>query len=107
MEKNLPGRLAPGEAVNPAHLFLGTARDNVQDSIRKGRAYIGKTGPSRHPDKHPRGEQSPHAKLTSVQVRKIRASAGRVPVKTLAVRYGVSRGLMYAIIQRRAWKHLE
>lgn len=25
--------------VNPAHLFIGTAKDNIQDSIRKGRQF--------------------------------------------------------------------
>ena len=27
--------------VNPQHFFLGTQSDNVQDCLRKGRAYIG------------------------------------------------------------------
>ncbi|MEO0085709.1 MAG: HNH endonuclease signature motif containing protein [candidate division WOR-3 bacterium] len=27
------------ECCNPAHLFVGTHRDNIQDSIRKGRFF--------------------------------------------------------------------
>lgn len=44
--------------VNPAHLFLGTQRDNVQDSVAKGR--------------WPSGASKENAKLTSEQVRQIR-----------------------------------
>ena len=42
--------------VNPAHLFLGSAKDNMQDKIAKGRARI------------PQGEKSHYAKLTEEQV---------------------------------------
>ena len=35
--------------VNPDHLFLGTAKDNIQDAIKKGRMSIGKkNGNYRH-----------------------------------------------------------
>lgn len=35
--------------VRPDHLFLGTARDNTQDSIAKGRAAIVTNNPMRNP----------------------------------------------------------
>jgi len=46
--------------VNPTHLFLGTAGDNVRDAVKKGR----KPGL--------RGERNNFCKLTSVQVKDIR-----------------------------------
>jgi len=50
--------------VNPRHLFLGTARDNTQDAIKKNRINIGRSD-----DKHYR------AKLTNEQVLFIRKSS--------------------------------
>lgn len=43
---------------NPRHLFLGTHKDNTQDSMRKGRWLM--------------GERSPTAKLTDAQIVEIR-----------------------------------
>lgn len=45
--------------VNPAHLFLGTQRDNNTDKVRKGRQAKAETSGSRlHPEKVARGEAS-------------------------------------------------
>ena len=59
--------------VNPGHLFLGTAMDNIHDMIGKGRARI-------------RGEQSGRAKLTKAQVAEIRTrlKAGETQVSVAA-----------------------
>lgn len=46
--------------VNPAHLFVGTQRENLDDCVRKGRWRV------------PRGEGHPHARLTEELVREIR-----------------------------------
>lgn len=44
---------------NPAHLFKGTAKDNSQDMIRKGRSLTGERNPSKHyPERLARGEKS-------------------------------------------------
>jgi hypothetical protein len=44
--------------VNPAHLFLGTSEDNIQDCIAKGRHAHGDRHPSRtRPDALARGER--------------------------------------------------
>ena len=65
--------------INPAHLFVGTPKDNTSDMHRKGRA------------RPPRGETHPMAKLTDVEVlsiRRLRAS-GR-SLNFIAQRFGIS-----------------
>jgi hypothetical protein len=71
---------------NPAHLFLGTPNDNVQDMISKGR----KT-----------------RKLTEEQVRNIRIRfAAGDSISKLAIANGVSRETIRAIVSGRTWRHL-
>lgn len=62
--------------VNPAHLRVGTARDNMQDMIRKGRSGARKGQPRR--------------KLTAEQVAEIRGSTETA--WSLAQRFGVDHG---------------
>jgi hypothetical protein len=70
---------------NPGHLFLGTARDNAQDAIRKGR----------------RANARPHRKLDEGQVREIRATYRPrvVTIAMLAERYGAGNGTMWAALR--------
>jgi len=79
--------------VNPAHLVLGTQRDNIQDMIAKDRLGRGF-----------RGGQYPHAILTSEDVREIRRSpdTGRA----LAKRLGVSPSTISDVRRRRHWTHV-
>ncbi len=80
---------------NPDHLFLGTPADNTKDMRDKGRSrWIG----------GPKGEKSPHAKLTEADVKFIRASSesGR----DLAKRFGVRDCTISAVRLGRAWKHV-
>lgn len=87
--------------VNPAHLFVGTRKENLRDCVAKGRNSRG--------DEHGRllaGELSPHAKLTWPQVRRIRADAARgVDKKELAKAYGVCPENIAQILTFRSWKH--
>lgn len=81
--------------INPDHLFLGDACDNMRDASRKGRL----TGP--------RGERAPAAKLKTDQVLTIRARwAGGEPRKVLAAEYGVDHRTIWRIVKRRAWAHV-
>lgn len=87
---NCPGGDNP-RCVNPDHLFLGTQRDNIHDSIRKGRYNT-------------YGVQ----KLNAAQVREIRALAARgVLQKDIAKRFNIARNSVSGIVHRKSWDHLD
>ncbi len=78
------------QCVNPAHLFLGSQADNVHDSIAKGRFNAF-------------GIQ----KLNAEQVRQIRAQAALGCLhKDIGKRFGVSRGAVTGIVNRKSWAWL-
>ena len=76
--------------VRPSHLVLGTPKDNIQDSINKGRSQ--------------RGETNGHSKLTEKQIREIR-NDHRIHI-IIAKEYNVGRRAIDRIIDRTRWKHL-
>lgn len=79
--------------VNPAHLFLGTPRNNVDDCVAKRRHTI--------------GERHPNARLKEAQVLDIRARFGSgTAICTMAREFGVSKATVSGIISRRNWRHL-
>lgn len=80
--------------VNPAHLFIGDDSSNVADKVAKGR--------------HPSGERAPGAKLTERDVRLILGalSLGE-SARSIADRFGVKPGAVYAIRAGRTWKSLQ
>jgi len=100
--------------VNPAHLFLGTAQDNSNDMVAKGRSAKGRSAaknPARgerwhaaHPPhaNHPSGERAPRAKLSDVQAAAIkeRRAAGERGV-ALALEYGVTQATICDIVKGR------
>jgi len=58
--------------VNPAHLFVGTNDDNMADKKAKGRnCYGDANGSRRYPERRPRGEKSPRAKITDDDARTV------------------------------------
>lgn len=80
--------------VNPAHLRLGTNKENAADSARKAR--------------RPRGSRQSQAKLTEGQVLDLRAryAAGGVTQKQLAAEFQVSHALVSFIVTRKVWRHI-
>lgn len=86
----------PG-CVNPAHMFLGTNKDNTADKFRKGRGA------------DVAGERNPCAKLTAEQVRDARRrhAAGGITFKSLADELGVKRQTIEDAVNGRNWKHLK
>lgn len=77
--------------IRPDHLFIGTAADNKNDEIQKGRM--------------PLGESRPISKLTADEVRAIRNDSGTN--KAMAEKYGMSTGVICRIRQRKIWKHVK
>ena len=98
---------------NPAHLFIGTTKDNTRDALKKGRMRrLFAAGQGHwsflHPDLTMRGERNGHAKLTASQVSTIRLLMKHgAQGKELAVRYGVSRRTISNIVQRDSWRHVK
>jgi hypothetical protein len=91
--------------VNPDHLFLGTAGDNVRDCWSKGR---GSSMHVTHPELVARGEQNGLSKLITkdvIEIRRLYASGG-VSQKTLGRQFGVDQGTVSAVVRRKTWKHI-
>lgn len=80
--------------VNPAHLFLGTRSDNMQDCFRKLRGFHCVFNRDSHP----------MAKLSSDDVAEIRRLAPTKMRVELAAQFNVSVGLISQIVLRRIWK---
>lgn len=78
--------------ANPAHLFLGTNAENVDDRVNKGRSADVK------------GEKNVKAKLTEIQVLYIRSLSGTQ--NSIAMRFGVSTSTIWGIRNRKSWKHI-
>lgn len=74
--------------VNPAHLKLGSAKQNVQDSVRDGRRAT--------------GERHGMAKLTALHARAIREDPR--PQRVVAREYGVDQALVSMIRRGKIWK---
>ncbi|MCA1670323.1 MAG: HNH endonuclease [Thermomicrobia bacterium] len=94
--------------VNPAHLFLGTYKENSADAIAKGRVATGeRQGTHTHPETVRRGEQHAMAKLTAAQVQSIRRQAtDGCDTAALSREFGVTHSHISAIVHRRAWKEV-
>ena len=83
--------------INPEHLFLGTAKDNVHDMIDKGRnapsAFIGRNG-----------EKNSQAKLNVKQVIEIKEMLNKkVSFSKIASLYNVSVSAIGSIKSGKNW----
>jgi len=93
---------------NPSHLFPDTPLGNITDAVRKGRMATGiRHGRSTHPEATPRGEQSPKAKLSTVEVLEIR-QRGQLgeSQRKLAKAFGVTQANISIILRRESWNHI-
>jgi hypothetical protein len=79
--------------VNPAHLFLGTPNDNMQDKVKKKR--------------HSFGTKNGIAKLTESDVIKILSGEKTwTRARELALELGVTPENVSMIMHRKSWKHM-
>lgn len=83
----------PG-CVNPTHLFLGSAIDNMTDRDAKGR--------------HCFGSRSPNTHLTESDVAELRAlyATGTHSQTALAARFGLGQSAVSSIVRRKSWRHV-
>lgn len=82
--------------VHPAHLFLGTQKDNMRDAVKKGR--FRRNAPSQ------KGERNSQARLTVKQVRRakrLRADGWRQ--RDIAKDLGVSQSQVSRILAGKRW----
>jgi hypothetical protein len=81
---------------NPAHLRVGTTRDNIADSKGRGRAN------------RARGVDAGQVKLTEADVKSIRSAytPGIITMQAIAAQYGVSYSAVHGVISRATWKHI-
>lgn len=79
--------------VNPAHLLVGTNRENSADMVARGRQN--------------RGEKNAHAKLTDEKVCRIRQryDAGD-RIAAIATAFRISESHVVNVGRRRVWRHI-
>ena len=78
--------------VNPAHIFLGSHKQNMDDCKAKGR--------------HTKGEETKRNKLTEAQAREVLLLKGRARAEALARDLSVNPGTIHAIWRGDTWRHI-
>lgn len=80
--------------VNPAHLLVGTQKDNASDRESRGRGN------------QPRGEDCAAAKLTTKQIVFIRRCSDIFNTQEMADMLGVQRSIVARILRGQLWRHV-
>jgi len=83
------------KCCNPNHLFVGTALENNNDKVIKGRASVVS------------GTRHAHAKLNPQKVIEIRQRRkGGESLKSLARSFGVSDHAIKQVVEQKTWRHV-
>lgn len=97
--------------INPNHLFLGTAKQNSEDMVKKGRANGGAPSGDKNPASiNPeivQGIKNGNAKLTDEDVRDIRSLCEfGILQKDIAYVFGIRQCHVSRINKRQSWRHI-
>jgi anti-sigma28 factor (negative regulator of flagellin synthesis) len=88
------------KCIAPHHLFLGTAKENMQDAKNKGRLEHIKLLSAK-------GINNGNAKLDNEKVKEIRKEiSDGVKCTVISRKYKVSSSVIYGIRDGRGWKHV-
>lgn len=90
---------------NPAHLFLGSKRDNNRDRDAKGRTAKGqRSGRATKPERNPIGERNGRAKLRASDIPAIRSlrREGHT-LASIGARFGVGSSTVHRVASGKAW----
>ncbi|PZF83226.1 HNH endonuclease [Jiangella anatolica] len=79
--------------VNPAHLLVGTRKQNTADAVGRRR--------------HAHGEKHGRAKITEDDVREMRRRYATASASELALEFGISKTQVYYIALGRSWRHVD
>lgn len=85
--------------VNPDHLFLGTAKDNTQDMVKKGRKGYNNIGGERHPKARLDNEKV-------IQIRELYATK-KYTQKELGKIFKVGGRQIGYIVNNQSWRNIE
>jgi hypothetical protein len=83
--------------ANPAHLFLGTHKENAEDKVRKGRHRFVALRGADHPTIHTTVEEA-------LAIRAAYAAGLHVP--ELAAKFQKTRAVIRGVVKRRTWRDL-
>lgn len=78
--------------VNPEHLFLGTAKDNHDDMVRKGRRALFS------------GERNGRARINESTANMVRSLKGTLSGLEIARRVGLKKSQVYNILSGKSWR---
>lgn len=92
------------KCCNPAHLFIGSRKNNMDDAKSKGRISAGE----KHSVLVPKGEKSHFSKLTEDEVQRIREMAANGhTTREIASLFNVSPDNIRRIKRNNTWRHLK
>lgn len=94
--------------VRPTHLLAGTQHDNLLDATERGSIpKATRRHERRAPLKAVAGTANGNAVLTDAAVVEMRARyAGRESVRSLAVKFGISKSQVHNVVTGASWRHV-
>lgn len=88
------------KCIAPNHLFVGTAKENMQDALKKGRLEHVKL-------MQPKGEEKLNSKLKEFEVKEIKKMISqREKIAVISRKYNVSWSVIDSIKRNKTWRHV-